>query len=344
MGKNILQFLKYALLLCLVVSTLAVFIPRSYDVPQRHKPKDTQYWDLPTGSKIAYTLVSAKGLKKPFPIVYLQGGPGGFISERNINMLAPLSEDGFDIFFYDQIGSGQSERLSNISEYTADRHKKDLEEIIKKIGSEKVILIGQSWGAILATLYLADNPNKVDKVILTGAGPIQPMHEELLKRNAPDSLNLRLPPYSNLEANEQSSNIRINAITFWAKTFGKKLALDKEVDDYQTYLNIKLSKATVCDTSKALKTEGGGGFYAQVMTAHSFNKIQDIRPKLRGLLVPCLLMKGQCDNQPWGFLNEYLELFPNHQLKIIPEAGHSISVEQPKLYLKTIREFLKEKY
>ena len=100
----------------------------------------------------------------------------------------------------------------------------------------------------------------------------------------------------------------------------------------------------MCDTSKAPKAEGGGGFYAQVMTAHSFNKIQDIRPKLRGLLVPCLLMKGQCDNQPWGFLDEYLELFPNHQLKIIPEAGHSISVEQPKLYLKTIREFLKEKY
>ena len=340
MGKNILQFLKYAFLLSSVAFMLAVFIPRSYDVPQMQKRKGTQYWDLPTGSKIAYTLVSAKGLKKPFPIVYLQGGPGGFISERNIKMLSPLSDDGFDIYLYDQIGSGQSERLSNINEYTADRHKKDLEEIIKKIGSEKVILIGQSWGAILATLYLADNPNKVDKVILTGSGPIQPMHEELLKRNAPDSLNLRLPPYSNIDANEQSRNIRVNAITFWAKTFGKKLASDKEVDDYQTYLNSELNKATVCDTSKALKAEGGGGFYAQVMTAHSFNKIQDIRPKLKGSKVPILLMKGQCDHQPWGFVNEYLELFPNHQLKIIPDAGHSISVEQPELYLKTIRGFL----
>jgi proline iminopeptidase len=98
----------------------------------------------------------------------------------------------------------------------------------------------------------------------------------------------------------------------------------------------------VCDTSKALKTEGGGGFYAQVMTVQSFNKIQDPRPKLKGCKLPVLLMKGQCDNQPWGILNEYLELFPNHQLKIIPDAGHSISVEQPELYLKTIREFLNQ--
>ena len=341
MRKNIFQFIKYALL-CLVAYVLAVFIPRSYDVPQMHKRKGTQYWDFQTGSRIAYTLVSAKGLKKPFPIIYLQGGPGGVISDRNIKMLAPLSEDGYDIFLYDQIGSGQSERLSDINEYTAVRHKKDLEELIKKIGSEKVILIGQSWGAILATLFIADNPEKVEKVILTGAGPVQPMHEELLNKNAPDSLNLRKPPYSNKEANDKSKNIRINAIAYWAKSFGKKLASDKEVDDFQTYRNSELNKATVCDTSKALEAEGGGGFYAQVMTVQSFNKIEDTRPKLKGSKIPILLMKGQCDNWPWGFMNEYLELFPNHQLKIIPDAGHSISVEQPELYLKSIREFLNQ--
>jgi proline iminopeptidase len=342
MRKNILQFVKYALLLGIVAYMLAVFIPRSYDVPQMHKRKGTQYWDLQTGSRIAYTRVSAKGLKKPFPIIYLQGGPGGFISDRNIKMLAPLSEDGFDIFLYDQIGSGQSERLSDINEYSAVRHKKDLEELIKKIGSEKVILIGQSWGAILATLFIADNPEKVEKVIFTGAGPIQPMQEGLLIKNAPDSLNLRKPPYSNREANDKSKNIRINAITFWAKYFGKKLASDKEADEFQNYLNIELNKATVCDTSKALEAEGGGGFYAQVMTVQSLNKIQDSRPKLKGSKVPILLMKGQCDNLPWGFVNEYLELFPNHQFRIIPDAGHSISVEQPELYLKIIRGFLNQ--
>jgi len=342
MRKNILQFVKYALLLGIVAYMLAVFIPRSYDVPKMHKRKGTQFWDLQTGSRIAYTRVSAKGLKKPSPIIYLQGGPGGFISDRNIKMLAPLSEDGFDIFLYDQIGSGQSERLSDINEYSAVRHKKDLEELIKKIGSEKVILIGQSWGAILATLFIADNPEKVEKVIFTGAGPIQPMQEELLNKNAPDSLNMREPPYSNREANEKSKNIRINAITFWAKYFGKKLASDKEADDFQNYLNIELNKATVCDTLKALEVEGGGGFYAHVMTVQSLHKIQDSRPKLKGSKVPILLMKGQCDNLPWGFVNEYLELFPNHQFRIIPDAGHSISVEQPELYLKIIRSFLNQ--
>ena len=76
------------------------------------------------------------------------------------------------------------------------------------------------------------------------------------------------------------------------------------------------------------------------MTVRSFSTIKDTRPKLKDCTFSILIMKGQCDNQPWGFVNEYLELFPNHQLKIIPDAGHSISIEQPELYLETIRDFL----
>jgi proline iminopeptidase len=340
MKKNFFQLIKYALLLTLVAFMLAVFMPRSYDVAPMHKRNGTQYWELQTGSTIAYTLLPAKGPKKPFPIIYLQGGPGGFISDRNIEMLAPLSEDGFDIYLYDQIGSGLSDRLPNIKDYTADRHKIDLEEIIQKIGTTQVILIGQSWGASLAALFIADNPEKVERVVFTGPGSILPMREELMSANPPDGLNLRKPPYSNIEANDKSKNIRTVAVSIWARSFGHKLASDKEADDYQTYLNHELNKATVCDTSKALRAEGGGGFYAQVMTVRSFKEIKDPRPELKGSKIPVLIMKGQCDNQPWGFVNEYLELFPNHQLKIIPDAGHSISVEQPDLYLKIIREFL----
>lgn len=342
MRNKILTFIKYALLLCIAVCLLIAFIPRHYDVPQLQKRAGTQYWNLPTGSRIAYTLVAAEGTKKPHPIIYLQGGPGGFISDRNIEILAPLSEDGYDIYLYDQIGSGLSDRLANINDYTADRHKKDLEEIIKKIGAGKVILIGQSWGAILATLFIADNPQKVQKVIFTGAGPVQPMRQEWLSTRPPDSLNLRKPTYSNHEANEQSKNVRTEAVRFLAKSFGIKLASDREADDFQTYLNNELNKATVCDTSKALKAEGGGGFYVQVMTVRSFGELKDPRPKLKGLKIPMLMMRGQCDNQPWGLVNEYLALFPNYQFKIIPDAGHAISVEQPEFYLKTIRDFLNQ--
>ena len=340
MKKKVSIFIKYFLLIVGVVYVFFIFWPRTYNVPAISQRKETLFWELSTGSRIAYTLVSAKDKKKSEPILFLQGGPGGYISDRNIKILGQLSDHGYDVYFYDQVGSGHSERLENIEEYTAQRHKKDLEEIINKIGSEKVILIGQSWGAILATLYVADNPGKVSKLIVTGPGPIYPVKQELTNISPPDSLKLKPSMFTNREANEKLQNIRSKAIAMWAKVFGNKLATDKEADDFQTNLAEGLNKSLVCDINRSLKPEGGNGFYVQVMTMNSLSQVQNPRPKLKNCSIPILIMRGQCDNSPWGFTTEYLNLFIDHQLKIIPNAGHSISIEQPDLYISTILNFL----
>ena len=342
MKKKLIVIL--ALLIPLLFILFIVFYPKSYDLKPLQIRENTHYWTLETGSKIAYHLIPAKGIKKPFPIIYLQGGPGGYISERTIKMLEPLSENGYDVYLYDQIGSGFSDRLINIENYTAERHKKDLEAIVKTIKAEKVILIGQSWGAMLAILFAADNANKIDKLMLTGAGPIFPINEPLRDIKSPDSLQLKSPIYSNKEANEKMNNIRTKTVALWAKIFGSKLASDKEMDDFQTLLANETSKSIVCDTSNAPKTTetGGNGYYVQLMTMRSLSEIDNPRTKLAAPKIPLYLMRGQCDNQKWGFMTEYLSLFPKHKLVIIPNAGHSIAIEQPELYLSTLRGFLNE--
>lgn len=342
MKKKFLKFIKYSLLFGVAIILFLVSIPRSYDVTKFHKREGTQFWDLPTGSRIGYTFISAKGIKKPFPIIFLNGGPGGFITDSGIGLRSQLADDGFDVYLYDQIGSGQSERLKDINEYTADRHKRDLEAIIKKTGVGKVILIGQSWGAILAILFAVENQDKIQKIIFTCPGPIYPVRQELAAIIAPDSLNLHNPIFTNAQGNKKANNVRSNAMAFCATVFGKKLASDKEADDFETYLDYEVNKSTVNDPSKIGKAEAGGGFYASVMTMNSLRKVQDPRPKIKNSTIPILVMKAQYDNQKWRFTNEYCELFPNHQLIIIPNAGHAISAEQPELYLKTIRDFLKE--
>ena len=335
-------FVIPALLIPLLFILFIIFYQKKYAIKSSQIRENTHYWTLETGSKIAYNLISAKGIKKPCPIIYLHGGPGAFISEFTINMLAPLSENGYDVYLYDQIGSGFSDRLINIEDYTAERHKKDLEAIIKTIKAEKVVLIGQSWGAFLATLFTADNPDKIEKLILTGAGAIYPLNEALKDLKSPDSLHLKQPIYSNKEANEKMNNNRTKTVALWAKIFRNKLATDTEMDDFQTILANETNKSIVCDTSKAPKSTLGNGFYAQIMTMQSVYEINDFRAKLHDSKVLLYLMRGQCDNQKWGYFTEYLSLFPKHKLVIIPNAGHSIAVEQPELYLSTLRAFLKE--
>jgi proline iminopeptidase len=341
--RKVFQYFRVAVLLCLGLVVWMVFVPRHYGSPAPSPRESTRYWTLASGSRIAYTLIPGKGVRKPYPIIYLQGGPGCPIGDENIRDLSPFAEEGYAIYLYDPIGCGFSGRLKNIREYTAERQRRDLEGIVAAIGAPKVILIGQSWGAILAVLYAADNPRNIEKIVVTGPGPIMPIRPELGNLKAPDSLHLREPYYSNAQGNRAANNVRTRFMSFCALQWGIKLASDAESDDFGSYLNGLLNRSTVCDTGRLRETKplaAGVGFYAQLMTAASFPRLQDPRPKLKNTRIPILVMKGQCDNQRWGFTHEYLELFPNHRLVVIPDAGHAISQEKPVIYLNTIRSFL----
>ncbi|MBP6687171.1 MAG: alpha/beta hydrolase [Lacibacter sp.] len=340
MKRTSLKASAYLLLIASAMFLVLVFFPRRYDVPKLQPRAGTLFWHLSTGSKIGYTYFKGKGIKKPFPLIFLNGGPGGAVTDEAIQLRSKLSDEGYDVYLYDQLGSGQSARLKNISGYTPERHRKDLEEIIKKIGAEKVILIGHSWGAILAVLFAAENQSKIEKIIFTCPGPIYPFRKELLSVKAPDSLHLQAPVFSNEQGNKKANNIRTKAMAFFAKRFGWKIAGDKEADEFETYLEYEVNKSTVRDTSKIVQPSPGGGFYAAIMTFKSLLTVKDPRPQLQHSTIPVLVMKAQYDNQHWGFTNEYMELFPNHKLEVIPNAGHALSVEQPELYLKTIQEFL----
>ncbi|HEY4149621.1 MAG TPA: alpha/beta fold hydrolase [Chitinophagaceae bacterium] len=142
--RNAFRLIRGAAFAGIFILLCEVFWPRQYGSPPVHSWAGTKYLNLQTGSRIAFILIPGKGVKKPYPIFYLVGGPGGPVEDVIIRMMIPLAEEGYDIYLYDQIGSGLSGRLQNIRDYTADRHRQDLEEMVKKTGAEKVILIGQS--------------------------------------------------------------------------------------------------------------------------------------------------------------------------------------------------------
>ena len=315
-------------------------MPSMQDSPSIKPRQSTQYWNLKTGSKIAYTFIEGKGIKKPYPVIYLHGGPGGYVHSKVIEVLGKLSEDGFDVYLYDQIGCGLSARLENVNEYTAPRHQKDLEAIVEIIKAKKIILVGQSWGGALATLYAADNLKKVDKIILTCPGAVKPVNDSVEKIKAPDSLQLKDPMEVNSDVIGFVLKPRYIAIRFWA-FFGKKIASDEEADSYLNKMAMGFTKGLVYDPSKILPEEGGGGGYCNIKTPTSYSKLTDPRPKLKNSIIPVLIIKGQYDNIPWGNTNEYRAIFKNSQLKIIEKSGHDVYIEKPDEYLLAMKLFLK---
>lgn len=340
MNKTFRKAFTFIVLVTSIVFLLLVFLPRTYDVPKYQPSATTQYWKLSTGSIIGYHFFKGKGARKPYPLIFLNGGPGAAMSDEYIMLRSKLADDGYDVYLYDQVGSGASARFKNIHAYNPERHRADLAAIIQQIGAQKVILIGHSWGAVLAVIYAAEFPSTIHQIIFSCPGPIYPVRKELLDVKTPDSLDLKAPIFTNAAGNRKVNTIRSKAMAYFATHFGWKIATDQEADAFETVLDYEVNKSTVMDTAKIAPPQPGGGFYAAIMTYHHLLSIPDPRLKLLHSSIPILVVKAQYDNQPWGFTNEYLELFSNHQLVVIPNAGHAISIEQPALYLKTIRGFL----
>lgn len=162
-GILILLFLVWSLIP--LKQTIAPIQPR----------EDTKYWTMQNEFRIAYTKIEGDTANIHPPLIFLHGGPGGYIHSSIINQMREVAQNGYDVYLYDQIGSGLSDRLPKPKDYSFERHLNDLNEIIStQIKTQKVILIGHSFGGILATHFTANHSEKVDKLILSSPGDLQP--------------------------------------------------------------------------------------------------------------------------------------------------------------------------
>jgi proline iminopeptidase len=103
-------------------------------------------------------------------LVILHGGPGS--DYRYLLNCKEFANKGYYVVFYDQRGSGLSKR-HNKNSYSVQLMIDDLREVInhyKTVPSQKIFLLGHSWGAILATAYINQYPKAVTGVILAEPG------------------------------------------------------------------------------------------------------------------------------------------------------------------------------
>jgi proline iminopeptidase len=121
-------------------------------------------------------------------VVVLHGGPGG--DYRSMLNAKSLASDGYFVVFFDQRGSGLSQRHDK-GVYTIQLLLDDLTAVIhyyRKSPLQKVFLLGHSWGAMLATAYINAYPSAVAGAILVEPGGFswqQTLDYVTRTRNAP---------------------------------------------------------------------------------------------------------------------------------------------------------------
>ena len=118
------------------------------------------------------TLLHAESFGNPDSpmLVILHGGPGS--DYRYLLYCKQFAENGYYVVFYDQRGSGLSKREPKES-YAIQTMFDDLQQVIahyRTSPEQKIILLGHSWGAMLATAYINEHPAEIAGAILCEPG------------------------------------------------------------------------------------------------------------------------------------------------------------------------------
>jgi proline iminopeptidase len=349
--KKVFKGIGYLLLAGLAMLLVLALWPVSVTVSPPAPSDAWQRWDMTGGYGIAYTTVPASGETRRTPVIYLHGGPGGYIHSSIVATLAPLAADGHDLYFYDQSGTGRSERRARPKDTTFTAALADLDEIITRhIQAERVVLIGHSYGGHLAAQYAARHPERIERLVLSSPGHLEPAEYDAEGR-ALNASRYPVPPelrFTPVDVDGEAARdmgmtaLPVRAIVglAGATLFNIKLVPDAEVDAALNTMASRFTRHMVCDPARVQPEEGGAGAYMR-MGAHWYDGLDDPRPALRELSTPTLVVQGACDHLDYSDTYEYAALIPDARYTFIPAAGHIIHWDQPERFLALIQEFLK---
>ncbi len=99
------------------------------------------------------------------PVIFFHGGPGAGISPLHRRFFDPSF---WRVVLFDQRGSGRSTPLGEVRENTTADLVADTERIRERLGVEKWLVFGGSWGSTLGLAYAEAHPERCTGLILRG--------------------------------------------------------------------------------------------------------------------------------------------------------------------------------
>ncbi|PNQ73946.1 alpha/beta hydrolase [Hanstruepera neustonica] len=255
------------------------------------------------------------------PILIINGGPG-MNSNGFVSLAQELGKTHLAIL-YDQRGTGKS-TISEINSetMTMDLMVSDIEIIRQYFGFENWIVLGHSFGGMLASYYLKKQPERIRGLILSGSGGFD--------LNITRNLNLlaRLSETERDSLNYWNQRINQGDTTYLASyNRGKYLA--------PAYVYDRKHVPVIAERL----TQGNSvvnSLIWQNMRAIEFN----CRDGYRNFTNPVLIIQGKQDVMGNTIAREAHKLLENSELVFLNECVHYGWLEQPEGYFEAIHRFL----
>ncbi|MEP6913276.1 MAG: prolyl aminopeptidase [bacterium] len=262
------------------------------------------------------------------PVVFLHGGPGGGLTTDYRRYFNP---EIYRVVLFDQRGSGKSTPHASLEENTTWDLVADIERLREHFGIDRWQVFGGSWGSTLALSYAETHPDRVRELVLRGIFLCRPKEikwfyqegaswifpdvwEEFLKvipENERDDMVSAY--YRRLTSDDEQ--VRIAAARAWSIWEGSTSKLLFDYHSIERFAEAEFALA-----------------FARIECHYFMNNcffptenylIENVA-KIRQ--IPSVIVQGRYDVVcPMTSAWDLHRAWPEADLRIIPDAGHSIS-------------------
>ena len=271
------------------------------------------------GVDLFYSIVGTSGDY----VLVLSGGPGEDI--HSMQGIADELGKKYRCIMWEQRGTGRSKLPKyDASTINLNAYIEDIEALRKELHTDKLIVVGNSWGMMLGLAYAGTYPNAVRAVITIGSGPITFEYLGVFGDNQLSRLGtceLEMRDFWKDPAREAANveraafeRLRVAAVAYF---FDRKKALAMAMELNPANYNFRVPPAF-------LQAEGK----------------YDFRPKLKSITAPVLLLQGRQDLAGEANIWEAHSLIQHSTLRFIDKCGHMPWLEQPEQTWKIVDDFL----
>ena len=255
------------------------------------------------------------------PILIINGGPG--MNSEGFRSLAAHFGQTHKAIIYDQRGTGESTiPVINSETITMDEMLGDIEIIREHLKIESWVVLGHSFGGMLASYYASKFPKRIKGLILSSSGGI----------------NMEL--FSRLNINSRLSEKEADSLSYWNSkiargdtTYHTRLQRGKYLAPAYVY-----DRANIPVVAERL-TQGN-----QTINRLVFRDLRrinfDCSQGLKALKVPVLIIQGREDIIDAQTAETALKTFPNATVVFLDRCGHYGWLDRPRQYFESIYRYL----
>jgi pimeloyl-ACP methyl ester carboxylesterase len=245
----------------------------------------------------------------------------GFISSNLIwsHVLQPLAEKGFRAIAPDLPGYGYSDKPA-AAQYTISEQARAVVGLMNRLGIQKAVIAGVSYGGAIAATMALDYPERVEKLVLVGAVTNDDAKRKFLLRVSclPLVGDIATPLF-----------------------LSSRWILRKRMEAMYRRMGRPINEKMVASRHHLLETANTHRAMIRTARRWSANRIEREASLIRQ---PTLLVWGDQDTHiPIENAFKMRDTIPNAKLIVFRNCGHLPPAEHPERFVEVVAEFCKEK-